>query len=138
MSSFGDQAAENWDQLVDRWYPQNMVTGVTTTFTLYRRDVSSATSDLGVPANPWRTIASDLNATIMGMKDETDVHFEVTRQGNKVEDFLELVTSYDDIREGDNVILAFNSRAYHVEASSHHGALQWCAINPAKAQVRGG
>jgi hypothetical protein len=136
MASIPDQAAEAWNELVAIFYPQTMVTGATTTFTLYRKDGTGTTTALGTEKPVWRVVVAAVPCTYVGTREQEDDHFYIHRQGKAIEEYAEMVTAYDDVKEGDNVVIALDNRTYHVEVSTPMGAIQWCELNLQKAQIR--
>lgn len=115
---------------------------VTSTFTLYRRTrtdpLAPARDDLGLQSRPekqeFEPILVDEPCVFVGTNPKTE-RWQVYEEGQTQVELVTLYTSFSDIREGDNLLLAFDQKFYLVEASTYAGPLRRCFLNSAKAQM---
>jgi len=136
MATRAEAIKARFQSLTNTIWPAYESKDLTTTFSLYRRAATSAKSDLGSKTLTWEPVADaqDFPCVILGLA-LNDVRWELDRQGQRVDERIVLHTAYEDIREGDQLILALDDRAYFVENSLFEGGLRVCQINRGKVQA---
>lgn len=134
-----------WRHLVETFLPSGCGAGdlIGTRFTLYRRQVVAAgvpplVDDLGIQTRPTKQdflpVVSDLPCLFVGTGKKAN-RWHVHPEGQDQEEQAILTTTYLDVREGDNVLVAEDGKAYLVEASTRLGPLLQCFLTTAKAQL---
>jgi hypothetical protein len=132
--TFADQANFNMAQVVDVYWQRNSPTRSATTFTLRRRTTAGVTNDLGIPNDPWAIIVTGQPCTINATREQRN-RFYVDQEGQIPTNQLELESTYPDIRPGDEMTLAADSRTYSVQSVSWEGGIQYCVLDRKQAQV---
>ena len=124
-----------YQSLTNTVWPAYESEDLTSTFSLYRRAATGAKSDLGMKPLDWDPVtgAQDFPCVVLGV-DLNDVRWELDRQGQRTDERIALHTAYEDIREGDQLILALDGQQYFVEHSIFEGGLRKCQINRGKNQ----
>jgi hypothetical protein len=115
---------------------------VTTTFTLYRRTLNDPLApprdDIGLERRPilqdFAPILVDEPCVFAGVNPKQD-RWNVAPEGQQQTELVTLYTGFQDIREGDNLVLAADGKSYLVEASTYVGPLRRCFLNSSKAQL---
>lgn len=117
---------------------------VASTFTLHRRTLVNVAvaprDDLGIETRPDKQVFSIVVSNepcIFRGANWSSERWTVFPEGQDQSERVELYTAFSDIREGDNLVLAFDSKTYLVEASSYWGPVVKCFINTSKAQLEG-
>lgn len=116
-----------------------------TTFTLLRRTLldpsappADQRSDLGIQRRTveqnFVPVASAIECVFTGTNKKSD-RARSLPEGQREEEMILLYTSYRDVREWDNLVLAVDGKTYSVEASSPAGPLTVCYCSTAEAQA---
>jgi hypothetical protein len=115
---------------------------VASTFTLYRRTLTAEgevapRTDLGVQTRPAKQqfdpVVVDEPCVFTGTSPKGD-RWTVHPEGQSQQELVTLYTVYADIREGDNLTLAYDGKTYLVRASSYAGPLRRCFLDSSRAQ----
>lgn len=131
--TFAQQAATNMQRLVDVYWQRDSPTRSATTFTLKRR-TGSTVNDLGIPNDPWTMVVTGQPCTVNGTREQRN-RFYVDTEGQIPTNQLELICDFADIRPGDLVLLAYDSRSYSVQSVSWEGILSYCVLDRKQAQL---
>jgi len=127
--------AARYRTLVTRDWPALESEGVTTTFSLYRRVATSTKSDLGMKPLQWDPVtdAQDLPCVVLG-NDGGDVRWNLDPQGNRISEKIVLHVAYNDVREGDELLLQLDSKRYLVTASIPQGPIFKILLDSGRSQ----
>ena len=136
MGTFAEQQAEFWEQTVEVFWPATACEDTTTTFTLYRRQRAGAPNDLGVPNNPYTSIATGVICTVVSGELMSENKHVINTQGQRQQYVLEVHTAHTDIKIGDNVVVALTGLAYNVEAVNTEGVIVHLKLDHSRAQVQ--
>lgn len=94
--------------------------------------------DLGLETRPTKqdfaVVVSNEPCVFAGVNPKSD-RWQVHPEGQYQVEMVTLYTAFQDIREGDNLVLAYDGKAYLVEASTYVGPMRRCFLNSAKAQI---
>jgi len=135
-----------WKNLVEEFLPSECGAGdlTATTFAIYRRtlqgppEVPPSRDHLGVQKRPtkldFELVASGIPALFGGTNSKQD-RWHVHPEGQDQVEMALLITSYLDVREGDNLIIALDGLTYNVEASTRYGPVVRCFLNSGKAML---
>lgn len=134
--SFAEQQGEFWRQTMETFWPALGAEDTSTTFTLYRRQRAGAPNDLGVPNDPFTSIATGVICTIVAGELMSENKHVVNIQGQRQQYVLEIHTAHQDIKIGDNVVLALDGLAYNVEAVNVEGVIMHVKLDHSRAQVQ--
>ena len=139
MATRGEAISVRYRSLVEAVYPAIGPSQATTTFTVYRRGLvgTGERSSLGLRVRPtaqdFLPIAAGVPGSFYGVK-RSDERWEVLPEGQRQTEMVMLFTAFD-LREGDNVRLAYDGKVYLVEATSYADSIRQCLLNSTKAQV---
>jgi len=137
---------ERWKTLIEVYFPSECGAAglVATTFALHRRtlqglpDVPPSRDHLGLQARPekqdFELIEAAVPALFAGTNPKSD-RWDVTGEGQHQEEQATLVTTYLDVREGDNLVVALDGVTYNVEASTRYGPVIRCFLDSGKATL---
>lgn len=143
MGSIADTIAGCMSMQLER---MGICGGVTeATFTLYRKDllhpaapIVDQRSDLGIQRRTveqnFEPVATNVPCIFAGTNRKSD-RAQVTPEGQHQDEMITLITTYQDIREWDNLVLSFDGKTYCVEASSPVGPLMQCYCSTGEAQL---
>lgn len=145
MLTRGDFILDRWRTLIEQVLPGGCgVDLVSTTFTLYRRElqgppnVPPSRNALGIQARPtkqdFEVIVANLPCLFLGANPKQD-HWLVQPEGQTQEEMANLYTTYLDVREGDNLVVAKDGKTYEVDNSTDYGPVLRCFLNTGKAQL---
>lgn len=122
-----------WQMSIERDWPAYGTGGTSTTFTLKRIVNSGARDDLGIPPRGWNTILTD-RPCIYQLLPGNDARWKVQEEGQVQSERLVMHTAYEDIREGDEVVLAADGKTYLVEASEPVGCSRRCVLTSGRGR----
>lgn len=135
MATRAQAIKARYQSLTNTVWPELASEDLTSTFKLYRRAATSVKSDLGMKTLEWQPVADaqDFPCVVLGLV-LNDIRWENDRQGQRIDERIIMHTAYEDIREGDQLILALDDQQYFVENSNYAGGLRRCQINRGKVQ----
>lgn len=139
MATRAQAISTRYRKLVESVYPAIGSNQATTLFTVFRRGLvgAGARNDLGLRVRPtaqdFLIVAENVKGTFYGVK-RSEERWEVLPEGQYQTDYVMLFTAFD-VREGDNVRLAYDGKVYLVESSSYVDSVRQCLLNSTKAQV---
>ncbi|MGH2361091.1 MAG: hypothetical protein ACRDGM_11210, partial [bacterium] len=106
---------------------------VTSTFNLYRL-IETSVTDLGIPKTDWQSVVLGQPCMFIGAWSDVHERFFVKDQGSLTKEMIILWTSYEGIKEGDDLYLAFDGIHYHVQDTSYEGRLRRCLCDSSQNQ----
>jgi hypothetical protein len=136
MGTFAEQQAEFWTQMIETFWPATAAEDTTTTLALWRRTRTAAPNDLGVPSDPFTSIATGIVCTVVAGELMMKNRYVINEQGHRRQDILEVHTTHTDIKIGDNIVLTLTGLAYNVEAVNREGVIVHLKLDHSHAQVQ--
>ena len=133
MPTRGDLIGTRFRNIVDVVYPAMEGERTFTTFTLRRVTATGTKDDLGETPTDFEPVVTAYTCVVYGLFQE-DMRWLVTTPGQLQEERLIIWTSYADVREGDEVLIAMDGKTYLVESSQDCGTVYKCLLNSGKGR----
>lgn len=137
MATIAVNRKTRFQRVIDNYWQKRGADETATTFDLYRRTRSAAPNYLGIPSDGWSKIVTAQPCTAIAVKRLNEGGFELAEQGQVQRQMLEIHTSLADIHPGDELVLAVDGRAYHIDRVSMESGVNYLLCDHAKAQIKG-
>lgn len=120
----GQAIRERFARLVEfEWANSGPDDRVTSFYSLFRRQTTTSTTDLGVPKTPWTLVAANVPCMYIGEWSTGAQRFGLNPGGKASQYLLVIWTTRTDVHVGDDLYLAADGKHYHLREVQVEGGL---------------
>ena len=120
----GQAIRERFAALVDHiWAESGPDDRVTTTYSLFRRQTKTSTTDLGISKTPWTPVVANEPCMYIGEWSASAQRFGIGPGGKSSQSLIVLWTNFQSAHPGDDLYLAVDGKHYFVREAQREGGL---------------